>query len=163
MTYREQRHIRSERLAFWFLPLNGFLSIPNFIELLEGPRDSGTYSQQTGVGVLCVRFPQRAKSRGRPMPDHDFFLAERRPMVVPFRVKTERFGLNGPWTNSGLQNLQKVLTAGGFRPVDQVDGMADTRHRTGVWEDEAGLLRAQVTGAAARRRAPVAGATACAD
>lgn len=133
--------IRSERLAFWFLRLNGFLTIPNFIVHPEGPRDDGAYPQQTDVDVLGVRFPFRAENRRRPMPDHDFFLAERRPMVVLSEVKTEACGLNGPWTNPDLQNLQKVLAAGGFRPVGEVDAMADALYRTGVWEDEALIIR----------------------
>jgi hypothetical protein len=133
--------IRSERLAFWFLRLNGFLTIPNFIVHPEGPRDDGAYPQQTDVDVLGVRFPFRAENRRRPMPDHEFFLAERRPMVVLSEVKTDVCGLNGPWTNPELQNLQKVLAAGGFRPVDQVEAMAEALYQTGVWADEALIIR----------------------
>lgn len=133
--------IRSERLAFWFLRLNGFLTIPNFIVHPEGPREDGAYPQQTDVDVLGVRFPYRAENRRRPMPDHPFFLAERRPLVVLSEVKTERCALNGPWTNPDLQNLQKVLAAGGFRPVDQVDDMATALYRTGVWEDNTLVVR----------------------
>ncbi|OJX33697.1 MAG: hypothetical protein BGO74_08170 [Burkholderiales bacterium 68-12] len=93
--------IPSERLAFWFLRLNGFLTIPNFIVHPEGPRDDGAYPQQTDVDVLGVRFPFRAENRRRPMPDHPLFMAERRrPMVVLSEVKTGQCGLNGPPTQS---------------------------------------------------------------
>jgi hypothetical protein len=133
--------IRSERLAFWFLRLNGFLTIPNFIVHPEGPREDGAYPQQTDVDVLGVRFPFRAENRRRPMPDHEFFLAEQRPLVVLSEVKTERCALNGPWTNPDLQNLQKVLAAGGFRPVEQVNDIAAALYRTGVWEDDSLVIR----------------------
>lgn len=139
--------IRSERLAFWFLRLNGFLTIPNFIVHPEGPRDDGAYPQQTDVDVLGVRFPFRAENRQRPMPDHDYFLAETRPMVVLTEVKTGVCGLNGPWTNPGLENLQKVLAAGGFRPADQVDAMAESLYKTGVWADETLIIRIACFGA----------------
>lgn len=56
-------------------------------------------------------------------------------------MKSERCALNGPWTNPDLQNLQKVLAAGGFRPVEQVNDMAAALYRTGVWEDEALVIR----------------------
>lgn len=133
--------ILSERLALWFLRLNGFLTIPNFIVHPEGPREDGAYPQQTDVDVLGVRFPFRAENRGHPMPDFELFTAEKRPMVVLSEVKTGKCGLNGPWTDPERQNMQKVLCAGGFRPADQVDQMAAALYSTGVWEDEALIIR----------------------
>lgn len=78
-----------ERLAFWFLRLNGFLTIPNFIVHPERPREDRAYPQQTDVDVLGVRFPFRAENRMRPMPDFELFAAEKRPMVVLSEVKTD--------------------------------------------------------------------------
>lgn len=127
--------------AFWFLRLNGFLTIPNFIVHPEGPREDGTYPQQTDIDVLGVRFPFRAENRARPMPDHPLFTGERRPMVVLSEVKTDRCGLNGPWTDPKRENLQKVLCAGGFRPAQQVDSLADSLYRTGIWEDDELVIR----------------------
>lgn len=134
--------IPSERLAFWFLRLNGFLTIPNFIVHPEGPRDDGAYPQQTDVDVLGVRFPFRAENRRRPMPDHPLFMAERRrPMVVLSEVKTGQCGLNGPWTDPERQNMQKVLCAGGFRPAGQVDEIARALYGHGVWQDESLVIQ----------------------
>lgn len=134
--------ILSERLAFWFLRLNGFLTIPNFIVHPEGPREGdGAYPQQTDVDVLGVRFPFRAENRGRPMPDFELFTAEKRPMVLLSEVKTDQCGLNGPWTDPHRQNMQKVLCAGGFRPADQVEAIAAALYQTGVWEDESLIIR----------------------
>ncbi len=143
--------IDSERLAFWFLRLNGFLTIPNFIVHPEGPREDGAYPQRTDVDVLGVRFPFRAENRHRPMPDHSFFVAEQRQLVVLSEVKTGRCKLNGPWTNPELQNLEKVLSAGGFRPVDQVEVMAEALYRTGVWQDEDLVIRIVCFGAQQNR------------
>ena len=134
--------ILSERLAFWFLRLNGFLTIPNFIVHPEGPREDGAYPQQTDVDVLGVRFPFRAENRERPMPDHELFMAEqRRPMVVLSEVKTGQCALNGPWTDPKRQNMQKVLCAGGFRPADEVEAIARALYQTGIWEDESLIIR----------------------
>jgi len=140
--------ILSERLAFWFLRLNGFLTIPNFIVHPEGPREDGAYPQQTDVDVLGVRFPFRAENRGRPMPDHALFAAEqRRPMVVLSEVKTGQCRLNGPWTDPKRENMQKVLCAGGFRPAGQVEGIAAELYQTGIWEDEGLIIRIVCFGA----------------
>lgn len=139
--------ILSERLAFWFLRLNGFLTIPNFVVHPEGPREDGAYPQQTDVDVLGVRFPYRAENRQRPMPDYELFTQEQRPLVVLSEVKTTTCGLNGPWTNPKLQNLQKVLCAGGFRPAAQVEAMADALYRLGIWQDEGLVVRIMCFGA----------------
>lgn len=140
-------NINSERLAFWFLRLNGFLTIPNFVVHPEAPRDDGAYSQQTDVDLLGVRFPFRAENRGRPMPDFPLFGDERRVQVVLSEVKTSQCRLNGPWTNPELQNLQKVLCAGGFRPPDQVDAISGTLYETGVWTDNEMAIRIVCFGA----------------
>jgi hypothetical protein len=134
--------IPPERLAFWFLRLNGFLTIPNFIVHPEGPREDGAYPQQTDVDVLGVRFPFRAENRERPMPDHELFMAEQcRPMVVLSEVKTSQCRLNGPWTDPKRENMQKVLCAGGFRPSDQVGTIAAALYQNGFWEDEGLVVR----------------------
>ena len=133
--------ILSERLAFWFLRLNGFLTIPNFIVHPEGPREDGAYPQQTDVDVLGVRFPFRAENRSRPMPDFELFTGEKRPMVVLSEVKTDQCRLNGPWTDPKRENLQKVLCAGGFRPADLADAIAESLYQKGVWEDESLVVR----------------------
>jgi hypothetical protein len=134
--------ILSERLALWFLRLNGFLTIPNFIVHPEGPREQdGAYPQQTDVDVLGVRFPFRAENRERPMSDFPLFIAENRPMVVLSEVKTERCGLNGPWTDANRENIQKVLFAGGFRPAEQANAIAGQLYNTGVWEDGSLIIR----------------------
>ncbi|SEK16236.1 MULTISPECIES: hypothetical protein [unclassified Variovorax] len=140
--------IRSERLAFWFLRLNGFLTIPNFIVHPEGPRLDGAFPQQTDVDVLGVRFPFRAENRARPMGDFALFLGEqRRPMVVLSEVKTGRCGLNGPWTDPKRENMEKVLHAGGFRPAEQVDDIAQSLYRSGIWQDDELVIRILCFGA----------------
>lgn len=139
--------IAPERLAFWFLRLNGFLTIPNFIVHPEGPREDGAYPQQTDVDVLGVRFPFRAENRERPMPDYEKFTEEGRVLAVLSEVKTDQCGLNGPWTDPAKQNLQKVLCAAGLRPVDQVDAIADTLYKSGVFRDDELVIRIVCFGA----------------
>jgi len=49
-------YITSEQLAYWYLRLNGFLSISNFV---VHPDTGG--QQRTDVDILGVRFPYRAE------------------------------------------------------------------------------------------------------
>lgn len=135
-------NIKAEHLAFWFLRLNGFLTIPNFVVHPEGPDEHGAYSQRTDVDVLGVRFPFRAENRERAMPDYPFFTNERsRPLVVFSEVKTGQCRLNGPWTSPESQNIQKVLCAGGFRPIACIDAIANALYDKGVWEDANIVIR----------------------
>jgi len=128
--------ILADRLALWFLRLNGFMTIANFIVHPEGPREDGAYPQRTDVDVLGVRFPFRTENRLRPMPDHDWFTSEqRRVMVVLSEVTVGGCKVNGPWTNPELQNMEKVLFAGGFRPAVEVDAIAAALYTHGIWED----------------------------
>jgi hypothetical protein len=60
--------VSSEALGYWFLRLNGFLTIPNFVV----HPDTGS-QQGTDVDVLGVRFPYRKENRQRPMRDSDRF------------------------------------------------------------------------------------------
>jgi hypothetical protein len=48
--------IRDSDLAYWYLRLNGFLTIPNFV---LHPETGG--SQRTEVDVIGVRFPHRSE------------------------------------------------------------------------------------------------------
>lgn len=43
--------------------------------------------------------------------------------------------------------MQKVLCAGGFRAADQVEAIAAALYRTGIWEDEALIVRIVCFGA----------------
>ena len=70
--------IQPERLAYWYLRLNGFLTIPNFVV----HPDTGS-NQETEVDVLGVRFPYRAENLDDPMEDDSYFTTVRdKPFVV---------------------------------------------------------------------------------
>src|ERR1700730_15710200 len=76
-----------EQLAVWYLRLNGYFVIPNFIA-------HGRTSSQTDVDVLAVRFPHSeeypddVKVLRIPHGKTDVLLAE---------VKAGECRLNGPW------------------------------------------------------------------
>src|SRR5258707_13497545 len=69
--------IRAEQLAYWYLRLNGFLTIPNFIVHPEQGRN-----QETDVDLLAVRFPYRAELR--TMEDDEVFTRVREKSFIAF-------------------------------------------------------------------------------
>ena len=76
---------KPEKLAYWFLRLNGCTTIENFV---IHPDDAG--SQRTDVDILGVRFPHRAEllTSEKPMHDHPAFTATpHRIQIVLTEVK----------------------------------------------------------------------------
>ncbi|HEV2522123.1 MAG TPA: hypothetical protein VGT24_07045 [Candidatus Acidoferrales bacterium] len=89
-----------EQLALWYLRLNGYFTMPNFIAHGEG-------GPRTDVDVLGVRFPH---SREYPDDKDRLQISPQKIDVVFAEVKTGRCKLNGPWKAGGnRQALEYVL------------------------------------------------------
>ncbi len=122
--------ISSEQLAYWYLRLNGFLTIANFVV----HPDCG-HNQETDVDVLGVRFPYRAENLRRPMKDeHRFSKARNKSFIVIAEVKSGRCALNGPWTNPERQNMLRVLRAVGAFPKSEAELVAKALHEAGHYQ-----------------------------
>lgn len=131
--------ISSERLAYWFLRLNGFLTQYNFVVHPEDADQYGRYNQQTEVDVIGVRFPHRQENRVKPMQDHDLFQGYGRLQLVLAETKSTRCTLNPSWREPAKENMQKVLCAVGVLPPDQVDAAAAGLYQDGSWTDGANV------------------------
>lgn len=120
-THDPEQAFDTEELGHWYLRLNGFLTIPNFVV----HRDAAP-GQETEADILGVRFPNREEVvDNKSLADESFFAAERKPLIVIAEVKgkNRRCKLNGPWTNPDRKNVNKVIKAiGVFSPalVDDV-------------------------------------------
>lgn len=122
--------IEAEKLAYWYLRLNGFLTTLNFVVHPDMGAD-----QRTDVDVLGVRFPYRAELLGDPMRDDDLFCrVQNKPLIVFAEVKRGRCALNGPWTRPYDQNMQRVLRALGAFSPHEVDHVADSLYKQGLNE-----------------------------
>lgn len=125
--------VTAESLAYWYLRLNGCLTITNFIVHLECLREG----VGTDADIVGVRFPHRQEMMRRPLVDDRWFAAHgRQVLFVIAEVKAGQCHLNGPWTNSERRNVQKVLAAMGVYPLDKIDAVADGLYKEGVHEDE---------------------------
>jgi len=119
--------IEAERLSYWFLRLNGFLTTVNFVVHPGVGRDQGT-----DVDILGVRFPWRGEVIEEPMQDSPAFTGVvDRPYFVIAEVKTGLCDLNGPWSRPERGNLQQVLAAVGFCSRDDLDTVAQALYQTG--------------------------------
>ena len=124
--------IRPENLAYWYLRLNGFLTIQNFVV----HPDRGD-SQGTEVDILGVRFPYRAENLERPMQDDAPFAQLRdKTWIAIAEVKSGRCGLNGPWTHPERRNMLRVLRAIGAYPEAEAEIAAKALHHTGHYQSQ---------------------------
>jgi len=120
-----------ERLAYWYLRLNGFFVLDNFII----HPDTGS-EQRTDVDLFGVRFRDRAELLINPMEDdRRWTTGGTYVSVIIAEVKRSKCSLNGPWTKPERQNMQRVLRAIGCLPDSTVEPAAEALYRTGSFSD----------------------------
>jgi hypothetical protein len=131
-----------ERLAYWYLRLNGFLTIENFV---VHPDTGG--NQRTDADLLAVRFGHRAENLVRPMRD-DPICSECSAFanVIIAEVKTRECALNGPWTREGDENIHRVLAAMGCFDPDQIPVAAQSLYQSGSYRGEIAQVRIMAFG-----------------
>lgn len=105
----------------------------NFVVHPEMADGNGNYPQQTDVDVMGVRFPHRQENRRRPMADHQSFQADEMIQLVLAETKSGHCQLNRAWREPPRENMQKVLSAAGVVPAEQLDAVAASLYGTGRW------------------------------
>jgi hypothetical protein len=124
-----------DSLAEWFLRLNGFFTILNFVvhpvEATEGSR------QRTDADVLGVRFPNRREIAGdKPLRDHDAFQPLKSTLLVIAEVKAGQCKLNGPWTRRKDENVDHVLRALGCVSSTALRAVAASLYESGWYNSK---------------------------
>lgn len=124
--------MKSEDVGLWYLRLNGFLTIPNFVVHPESGRN-----QRTDIDVLGVRFPHRRELLENPMKDDpDLLPPADRVFLAITEIKRGPCALNGPWTNPDLQNMERVLSAVGLFASKTVRNVAKHLYQIGAFTDK---------------------------
>lgn len=135
--------LNPEKVAYWYLRLNGFLQIENFV---VHPERRG--SQRTDADLLAVRFPFRAErlfdNPDDIMADDEHGLALSRDLIdiVIAEVKTNQpCTLNGPWTQRDRQNVHRVLAAIGCLSPDEIEAAAADVYLFGLYRNSTLCIR----------------------
>lgn len=119
---------KSEDLAYWYLRLNGFMTIQNFIL-----HDESTAHPRTDADIFGVRFPLR---RELEFEDDTLFRDQPlKPYFVIAEIKRSECKLNGPWTNPAKQNMQYLLKSIGAFEERSIDAIAQTLYKRFLFED----------------------------
>ena len=134
-----------EKVAYWYLRLNGFLQLENFY---IHPASSG--AARTDADLLGVRFPYRAE---RFVDDPTDVMADDAKLlglsdtaidIVIAEVKRGPCALNGPWSSTVDGNIQRVLSAIGCMPTNRLDEVANDIYEQGLFVDEEAGLRVRL-------------------
>ena len=132
--------LNPEKVAYWYLRLNGFLQIEDFYV-----HPGGKGGARTDADLLAVRFPYRAErlydDPNDIMEDDDKRLALTTSYidVVIAEVKTGLCALNGPWTDPYKNNVHRVLAAIGCLPMAQIEDAAEAIYDSGAYIYEPSL------------------------
>ncbi len=132
--------ISTEKLAYWYFRLNGFLQIENFY---VHPRSHD--GARTDADLLGVRFPHRRErlydNPSDIMADDvaGLDLASDCVDVVISEVKLGRWAFNDAWTEPARENLHRVLAALGCVPQDRIAAAATAVYEHGYVKDGASL------------------------
>src|SRR3974377_1531790 len=94
----------AEDVAYWYLRLNGFLCLRNF--LVHGDRGG---DDRTEIDVVGVRFRYRREHLNRPMIDDDWIERDGRTIVVFCDAKQGAQGFNPAWRSDRRRAMESFL------------------------------------------------------
>lgn len=128
--------MKSERLAYWYFRLNGFLTSQNYI---IHPKVRG--SQRTEIDILGVRFPYKAENLEREgrgietMSDEEIFDIKKTYIIIA-EAKKGKCSINEPLLNRDKKNIPYFLRiVGAFREED-IDNIANELYSKGSFANE---------------------------
>lgn len=127
----------SERLAYWYFRLNGFLTTENFVIHPDTGRN-----QLTDADILAVRFAHRAENLYSPMTDDNKVArCSTFANIIIAEVKTGKCSMNGPWTDPSVMNMRRALKAIGCVPDHLMDQATEDLYNKGVWSEGVSTIR----------------------
>jgi hypothetical protein len=97
---------------------------------------------RTDVDVLATRFEHRRENIESPMAD-DPRVAECQTFanIIIAEIKTSQCRLNGPWTDRGAGNMERVLRSIGCASEDEVAPAARSLYEEGKWSNGTATVR----------------------
>lgn len=132
MISRTNSYSTPERLVYWYLRINGFLLLENFVV----HPDVG-YQQRTDTDLLGVRFKHRQELMIDTMEDAPI-VSECSTLcnVIIAEVKRGQCALNGPWINPNDKNINRILRAIGCLDEHLIGDAAESLYNKGRYRDD---------------------------
>jgi hypothetical protein len=114
--------LKVEHLAQWYLRLNGFMTINDFVL----HPDHKPWSQRTDADIFGVRFPFRKEL---DFKDDESFRSISKTHYIIAEITQGECKLNGPWTTQADENMQYVLNALGAFDPKELESIADSLYK----------------------------------
>ncbi|KAA0212673.1 hypothetical protein EDM80_09090 [bacterium] len=122
------------RLVYWYLRLNGFLQIENFIV-----HDDSSHLPRAEADMIGVRFSRRKEL---DMEDDVHVVSNGSfAQVVIAEVKKGLCSINRAWRDPDRQIVQRVLRAIGCFGEDDLENAAQALYKNGCFQTEAVSLQ----------------------
>ena len=124
---------RYELLATWYLRLNGYFTVPDFVV----HKDYRNRPGGTDADVLAVRFPHSCEYQRRFEFDHDPGLVTCGDKIdfIVCEVKKGRCDLNETWLMKERQNVEYAIRWMGLENDDaKISQIANEMYSTGICE-----------------------------
>jgi len=128
--------LTDERLAYWYLRLNGFLALPNVMihpEVGKNPKGE--------IEVLGVRFPHQSELLINFMRADERFSRTDMPLIVFGEATKGRAKVNRTWLAPSERNMERILRIVGAYPVQKTSEIAAALYQDGYFADEKHCLR----------------------
>jgi hypothetical protein len=125
----------AEDIAYWYLRLNGFLCLRNF--LVHGDRRG---EDRTEIDIVGVRFRHRREHLDKPMIDDDWIERAKRTIVVFCDVKKGAQDFNPAWLNQRRRVMESFLALVGVIPEGLWDQTARELYGSGRSEPNPDIL-----------------------
>lgn len=124
---------RVERLVYWYLRFNGYLTVENFTVHPDFKK-----GREAEADFLAVRFPwSKEEPRGYHFErDEEFVLSDRVDFVIG-EVKSSQCAINeNSWGNQEERHVQYALEWMGFcSGPEEIEKIAKTLYESRVWSD----------------------------
>lgn len=121
---------RVEKLVYWYLRFNGYLTVENFTVHPDHKKDP-----EAEADILAVRFPlSKEEPEGYKFErDKDLILPDFTDFIIG-EVKSGLCAINeNSWINPPRKNIEYALEWMGFLPSNQIDAVAQELYQKLKW------------------------------
>jgi hypothetical protein len=127
-----------EQLATWYLRLNGYLTVPNFIL-----HDDNKGSTRGEIDVLAVRFPYSVETAGSKWMKRDDILVPKDKKIdfIIAEIKRDKCKLNDSLTNAGRKNVPYLIKWLGMAQESEIEKVSDELYKNKIYEGDSWVLR----------------------
>mgnify|MGYP001422938790 CR=1 FL=1 len=126
-----------EKLVYWYLRFNGYLTVENFTIHPNFKRDP-----EAEADILAVRFPLSVEDPRRYTfeRDPDLTIPDRIDFIIG-EVKSSRCDINPAWSEPDRENIQYALRWLGYWREDEIDAISQTVINKKVWTSDSASVR----------------------